>query len=230
MNLSEPELRTLVDVALARTKRASSLTQRIQRRLYPARPRNDAEEQLANLAALSSSGRLTIGRFSYGIPRVLTFGPSAPRLDIGAFCSISEGVEILLNGDHRTDWVSTYPFRAQLRIEGMLEDGHPRTRGPVSIGNDVWLARDALVLSGVSIGHGAVVAARAVVTRDVAPYSVVVGNPAQHAKFRFPDEQIAALLALKWWSWSEEKIRQNISLLCSPDVGEFLDRHRVAPA
>jgi len=150
-----------------------------------------------------------------------------PRLEIGAFCSISDGVEILLNGDHRTDWVSTYPFRAQLRMDGMLQDGHPHSRGPVTIGNDVWLARDALILSGVSIGHGAVVAARAVVTRDVAPYAIVAGNPARQVRLRFTESEISALLDLKWWDWPEDEILRNVPLLCAPEIGEFIARHGV---
>lgn len=227
--MTQPPLQELVERAATRVKLAPSLAQRIQRRLFRERARDKPDEWLAMLATLRSRDLLTIGRFTYGVPRVLTFGPAPPRLDIGAFCSISGGVEILLNGDHRPDWVSTYPFRTQLRMDGMFEDGHPGTRGPVKIGNDVWLARDALILSGVTIGDGAVVAARAVVARDVAPYSVVVGNPARHAKFRFSEREVAALLELKWWDWPEAKIRQNIPLLCSGEVGEFLARHGVKP-
>jgi acetyltransferase-like isoleucine patch superfamily enzyme len=229
VDLTQPELRRLVTAAGESLAKRASIAARVRRRLGLRLEGDDQRDRLTNLARLMARGLFEVGRFTYGVPTVLTFGPNPPRVTIGAFCSIADGVEILLDGNHRLDWSSTYPFRQQLRMPGMLEDGHPTSRGPVMIGNDVWLARGALILSGVSIGDGAVVAARAVVTRDVAPYSIVAGNPARHARFRFPDDIIGALTRLRWWDWPETKIRANVPRLCCADVRDFLKEHGVLP-
>jgi acetyltransferase-like isoleucine patch superfamily enzyme len=124
------------------------------------------------------------------------FPESGRALTIGRYCSIADKVEILLGGDHRLDWVSTYPFAA---MQGLWPDAdapadYHVSRGDVTIGNDVWLGSGCIILSGVTVGHGAVVAARAVVTRDVAPYTVVAGNPARPLRQRFDPDTVAALL------------------------------------
>jgi len=225
VKLTQPELKTLVRDAGQRLRRRASLSTRVRRRLGVRLDADDENLRLAALAQLEARGLLEIGRFTYGTPSLFTFGPNPPRLRIGAFCSIADGVEIILNGDHRTDWVSTYPFRLQLQMEGMINDGHPSSRGPITIGNDVWLGRGALILSGVTIGDGAVVAARAVVTRNVAPYSIVAGNPARHARFRFDEEIVASLMKLRWWDWPESKIRSSVPALCDADVRRFLTEH-----
>ncbi|MFQ5787186.1 MAG: CatB-related O-acetyltransferase, partial [Thermodesulfobacteriota bacterium] len=100
--------------------------------------------------------------------------------------------------------------------------GHPRSKGDVIIGHDVWIGRDTLILSGVTIGNGAVVAARSVVTRHVSPYSVVGGNPARQIKFRFPEHVIDALQRIAWWDWPLPKIKEALPLLLSSDVEAFL--------
>src|SRR5690606_15718598 len=106
------------------------------------------------------------GRGTYGTPEIHDWGEGA-KLTIGNFCSIASGVEIFLGGEHRTDWVTTYPFNL-LRESGKGIAGHPRSKGDVWIGSDVWLAHQSVILSGVSIGHGAVVGARAVVSKNIA--------------------------------------------------------------
>ncbi|HEX2674550.1 MAG TPA: CatB-related O-acetyltransferase [Polyangiaceae bacterium] len=222
-------MKTLVRTAGQRLSRGPCLTTRVRRRLGVRLATDDEDSRLEALAQLEAVGLLEIGRFTYGTPTVLAFGPNPPRLRIGSFCSISDNVEILMNGDHRTDWVSTYPFRLQLAMPGVFEDGHPSSRGPVTIGNDVWLARGALILSGVTIGDGAVVGARAVVTRDVAPYSIVVGNPARHARYRFDEDAIRRLTRLRWWDWPESKIRDHIPRLCAGDIRHFLEEHGPRP-
>ena len=93
----------------------------------------------------------------------------------------------------------------------------------MTVGNDVWLASGCTILSGVTVGDGAVVAARAVVSRDVAPYSIVAGNPAQHIRFRFGPETCSALLAAAWWDWPEAEVRQIVHLLCTDDMAGFLE-------
>ena len=123
-----------------------------------------------------------IGRGTYGDLSVSAFG-SAATLRIGNFTSIAAGVRVFLGGEHRLDWVTTFPFSALWESAGCYT-GHPRTKGDVIIGADVWIGAEALITSGVTIGDGAVIGARAVVSRDVAPYTVVAGNPARFIKKR----------------------------------------------
>jgi chloramphenicol O-acetyltransferase type B len=143
-------------------------------------------------------------------------------LKVGAFCSIATGVQVFLRGDHRGDWVTTFPFSV-LWPSATRFKGHPATKGDVVIGNDVWIGTEALILSGVTIGDGAIVGARAVVTKDVAPYSIVVGNPAREVRKRFNDDTIERLLSVRWWDWSDSMIEEFIPLLLSADVAAFLD-------
>lgn len=167
-------------------------------------------------------GDVSIGRHTYGAPRLRWWGEPA-NLSIGSFCSIAEGVEIFLGGNHRTDWVTTYPFPVMRHWpEARAIQGHPATRGDVRIGNDVWLGAGCVILSGVTIGDGAVVAARAVVTRDVPAYAIVAGNPATVARMRFSAGQIQALQASAWWNWDADRIRAQLPRLLSSDVDGFL--------
>lgn len=162
-----------------------------------------------------------IGTGSYARDlEVLSWGEGA-TLTMGSYCSIAEGVKIFLGGEHRMDWVTTYPF-SYLWDEAKHIPGHPRTKGDVTIGSDVWIGADAVISSGVSIGHGAVVAARAVVTKDVPHYAVVAGNPATIIKYRFNEETIKALLEIAWWDWDRDRISANIEHLLSDRIDEFI--------
>jgi acetyltransferase-like isoleucine patch superfamily enzyme len=161
-----------------------------------------------------------IGTGSYGMPIVHDWNEGT-TLVIGSYCSIADEVHIFLGGQHRIDWVSSYPFPAFIEEAREIE-GYVGTRGDVVIGNDVWLASGCTILSGVTIGDGAVVVARAVVSRDVAPYSIVAGNPAKHVRYRFDQEIREALLASAWWTWPESELRHIASLLCSNDLRAFL--------
>jgi acetyltransferase-like isoleucine patch superfamily enzyme len=163
----------------------------------------------------------SIGEYTYGTPVVLG-GGGAGRLVIGRYCSIAAQATILLGLDHRTDWVTTYPFSALNRAARHIK-GHPTSRGHVVIGNDVWLARACTILSGVTVGDGAVVAAQAVVTRDVPPYAIVGGNPARVLRIRFGEEQVARLLKLRWWDWPPERLERHFPLMLSDRIGDFLD-------
>ena len=163
----------------------------------------------------------SIGRGSYGNPFIFKGKLNTP-LKIGSFVSIASGVQIFLSGEHRTDWVTTFPFSV-LWEEGKHITGHPRAKGPVIIGNDVWIGRDALILSGVTIGDGAVIGARSVVSKDVPPYAIVAGNPARFIRKRFDDATIERLLELKWWDWPDETIKEMLPLLLNTDVQAFLE-------
>jgi len=164
---------------------------------------------------------VTIGEFTYGRPLVLRWA-SGCRVSIGKFCSIADEVIILAGGNHRTDWVTTYPLRIQLKLPRAYHDGHPASKGDVIIGSDVWIGTRAIILSGTRIGDGAVVAAGAVVTKPVPPYAIVAGNPARVVRMRFSEEQINQLLEVQWWNWPVDRIVQHVDLLCSGDVDAFL--------
>lgn len=161
-----------------------------------------------------------IGRYTYGNPQVLSWGEGA-TLVIGSFCSIATGVKIFLGGDHRSDWVTTYPFPALWKSAKDIK-GHPHSKGNVIIGNDVWLGADSSILSGVAIGSGAVIGSRSVVVQDVPPYAIVFGNPAKVLRFRFNGSTIGELLGIAWWEWEDEKIEKYLPLLLSSDIGKFI--------
>lgn len=176
------------------------------------------------------AGQATVGRESYGWP-IMHFGPgSSAKVRIGAYCSFAVGVELFVGGEHRTDWVSTYPFRVRWNLPGKYEDGHPRPSEDTVIGNDVWVGTGALILSGVNIGDGAVIGARAVVASDVRPYAVVAGNPAREIRRRFTDEQVDALLRIAWWNWPEPRVREAVSELNGGSLDQFITAHDPAPA
>ncbi len=167
---------------------------------------------------------VVIGRFSYGYEKmsIRQWGEGA-ALHIGSFCSISTGVTIFLGGNHRTDWISTFPFGHIYAEElGPTVQGHPETRGDVRIGHDVWIAHGVTILSGVTVGDGAVLGANATVSRDVRPYEIVAGNHAQHVRFRFPPEICTLLLELRWWELPLERIRTLRDELCAPPDGDRL--------
>jgi acetyltransferase-like isoleucine patch superfamily enzyme len=160
-----------------------------------------------------------VGKYTYGINTVsvLNWDDSGATVEIGRFCSISYGLKIFTGGNHRVDWITTYPFghinMSDFYIEPVV--GHPKRGCSVVIGNDVWIGRDVTIMSGVSIGDGAVVAANSHVVKSVQPYEIVGGNPAKHIKFRFEEEVIASLLKTKWWEWPDQKIFASVGKLCS---------------
>jgi acetyltransferase-like isoleucine patch superfamily enzyme len=176
-----------------------------------------------HLKRLAERWGFAIGDHSYGRPKV-RFPESGAKLSIGSYCSIADGVEILLGGNHRTDFVTTYPFGAMTGVwpEAAGLGGLHASKGDVSIGNDVWLGSQCMILSGVSIGHGAVVAARAVVTKNVPPYTIVGGNPARVIRLRFDQPTMDRLLASRWWDLPRERIAALIPLLQGAEVEAFL--------
>nr|WP_047574232.1 CatB-related O-acetyltransferase [Methylobacterium sp. ZNC0032] len=193
-------------------------------------PDNQTRLHLAKLVA-RRPGQFTIGPYTYGRPKV-RFPESAARLVIGRYGSIADGVEILLGGNHRLDWATTYPFPALpgLWPQAAGMSGHDTTRGDVVIGHDVWLGSQCMIMSGVTIGHGAVVAARAVVTRDVPPYAIVAGNPARIVRYRFDEARIAALVETAWWNRPRAEIEPLIPLLLSERIDALLEALRKRPS
>lgn len=187
------------------------------------RGRNPLNETRLHLARMAKRYGFSIGAYSYGKPKV-RFPESGRKLTIGRYCSIADRVEILLGGGHRLDWASTYPFaamRGHFPEADAPEDYHA-SRGDVVIGHDVWLGSGCMILSGVTVGHGAVVAARAVVTRDVPPYAVVAGNPARVVRHRFPAEVAEVLVATAWWDRPKDEVSRLVPLLQGTDIAALL--------
>lgn len=172
---------------------------------------------------------IDVGRGSYGAPKLhWSKGDFDHTLRIGAFCSIAEDVSIFvgIHGRHTIDYVSTYPLGLiHGRARGKVPSATTKGNLGVRIGNDVWIGRGAMIMSGVTIGDGAVVAARAVVTKDVPAYSVVGGVPAKIVKPRFPASIVEKLLRLRWWDWTDETIAQRLLFFSTPHFETLLDTY-----
>ena len=166
--------------------------------------------------------RYLIGDHTYGKPRVISRGEGR-SLTIGKYCSISTQVLIFLGSEHRTDWISTYPFPVLWREANSIK-GHPSSKGDVRIGNDVYIGYHVIILSGVTIGDGAVIGAGSVVAGDVPSYAIVAGNPAHVLRYRFDEETIKKLLGIRWWDWPDEKVKENVHLICHDAVDAFIKK------
>jgi acetyltransferase-like isoleucine patch superfamily enzyme len=226
-------------------RRAIHLLRRGVQEARRLRARADAIEHARRTFSLSDAERLLVlreearrhvadgttvmGRRSGHVPIVRKFKGDTGRVFVGDFVSIADDVELYSGGLHRTEWVSQYGLRAMLDLPGAYEDGFPHGRGDVHVGHDASLARGAIVMSGVTIGPGAVVQARALVTKDVEPYEIVGGVPARPIGRRFDGEQIAALLRIAWWDWPIEAIEERVELLSSADADTFIAAYDPGP-
>ncbi|MDE6761371.1 MAG: CatB-related O-acetyltransferase [Lachnospiraceae bacterium] len=147
------------------------------------------------------------------------------KLQIGKFCSIACGVKFLFNSaNHTLSSFSTYPFPLFFEEWGLEKKDITNAwdnKGDIVIGNDVWVGYEAVILAGVTIGDGAIIGTRAVVTKDVPPYTIVGGVPAKPIKRRFSEETISVLLEIQWWDWSEERIARNISAIQSGNIDQL---------
>lgn len=161
-----------------------------------------------------TDSRIIVGEYTYFDTRIIfALWQPEDQIQIGRFCSLAKGITIFGGGEHITSRATTYPFVvlfAENRPERLI-DG--RTKGPTVIGNDVWIGLGATVMSGVKIGNGAVIGAKAVVAKDVPDYAIAVGNPANVIRYRFGSKTIERLLALSWWNWELPKIFANLDLL-----------------
>ena len=167
---------------------------------------------------------VTLGKGTYGLDRNSFAGlsPDCP-VTVGNYCSFGPEVLVFCRTDHRTDLPSTYPFRSMRAAPS--ENVDAITRGPITIGHDVWVGARAMILSGVTIGNGAIIGAGAVVTRDIAPFSVNTGVPARQSRMRFEDAQVAALTKIAWWKWPDAKIDQHMDLFYE-NVDAFIAQAR----
>lgn len=185
-----------------------------------------------------SNPNIIVGRYSYysgyyhghsfdDCARFLLPDEGVDKLVIGSFCSIGSGVAFIMAGNqgHRTDWVSTFPFFWMPDVPAFAgaQNGY-LPAGDTVIGNDVWIGSEAIIMPGVTIGDGAVIGTRSLVTRNVEPYAIVGGNPARVIRKRFDEDLITLLLEMEWWAWSDDQLRGAMPILTSGDVAA-LYRH-----
>ena len=175
--------------------------------------------------ALQRKGLARIGTGTYGDPIVYWWNLET-HLNIGKFCSIADGVVFILGGEHSTQLKSTFPFTSFPKQWKNIDfdSGQPISKGDINIGNDVWIGYRATILSGVSIGDGAVIGAGSVISKNVAPYSIVAGNPARLIRMRFTKSQIESLLNEEWWEWPIEKINACIPSLMRAPEGQITEK------
>ena len=148
------------------------------------------------------------------------------RLIIGKFCSIACGAKFLFNSaNHALRSLSNYTFPLFFEEWGLNKKNVASAwdnKGDIIIGNDVWIGYEAVIMAGVHIGDGAVIAARAVVTKDVPPYTIVGGTPARKIRMRFEEETIAKLQQIQWWNWPVEKIRRSLPYIMEGTVDRLI--------
>lgn len=154
------------------------------------------------------SGEITVQRFTSLWGPNIFLNSKNPSIEIGSFCSIARNVA-MYESFHNLDRTTTYFIERNILQTQELEDAEI-SKGKIEVGNDVWIGDSAILLSGVSIGDGAVIAAGAVVASSVPPYAIVAGNPARIIRYRFPENKINELMSIKWWEWSEEKNYERI--------------------
>lgn len=149
------------------------------------------------------------------------------RLIIGKFCALARGLKFIMNGaNHRLDGFSSYPFEIfgngwdQPRLP--VEEGSTH-KGDTVIGNDVWIGYEAVIMPGVQVGDGAVIAAKSLVASNVLPYTIVGGNPAKPIRHRFEPEVIENLLEIAWWNWDIQKITRNLNKIASADIDALMN-------
>ena len=156
--------------------------------------------------------KVSVGKMSYGPIVVRWWGTENEHLKIGNFCSISSDVEFLLGGNHQHDFISTFPFKVKYFDQGI----EATSKGPIIIKDDVWIGHRAMILSGVTIGQGAIIAAGTIVTKDVPAYSIVAGNPGKVVRYRFSKKIIDSLVKIDYSSISSEAIIRLKNLLSTP--------------
>jgi len=185
------------------------------------------DDSADHLRKISEEGfSIQVGAFTYGVSnlQIRSWGGTGTHLSIGKFCSIAKNVKVFLGGNHRTDWITTYPFGYIYNVEfGGIPDAETiYSNGDVSIKNDVWIGENVTIMSGVSIGNGAVIATGSVVTRNVNDYEIVGGNPAKRIRMRFLEDEVVMLLRLKWWDLPEEDVKAAVKSLQMEPSGSNL--------
>lgn len=158
--------------------------------------------------SLCDTSKIIVGNFSYGNIDVHTFGNPNEKLIIGNYCSITNGCSFILSGEHSTNKITTFPIS-----ENILNNA--KCKGPIIVGDDVWIGFGTTILSGVNIGQGAIIAAGSVVTKDVPPYAIVGGVPAKVIKYRFDEKIINELLKIDYNKITKDMMQKHIDELCA---------------
>jgi len=154
-----------------------------------------------------------------------------PQLIVGKYCSIGHGCKFYLGGNHRHDWITTYPFQVHRIHKSTFKsisehiEGYPQSNGDIEVGNDVWFGENVTVMSGIKIGDGAVIGTNSTVVKDVEPYSITGGHPAKHIKYRFSEDIIKKLLEIKWWDLEEDKLDTLLPYMISNDLDLFFKKY-----
>jgi len=170
---------------------------------------------------------IEFGDFTYGNPKIWNWDKNLKCI-IGKYCSIAFGTTILIGGEHRYDWLSTYPFSAYINFFSNSINENTSVEGDIIIGNDVWIGSDVKILSNVVIGNGAVIGANSLVKKGsvIPDYTIWAGVPAKQIKKRFSDDTIEKLLRIKWWDWSDEDILKVIPILQSGDILSLINYYK----
>ncbi|WP_428073568.1 CatB-related O-acetyltransferase [Candidatus Avelusimicrobium luingense] len=163
--------------------------------------------------------KVTVGKGTYGILRVLTHSDQNTKLQIGNYCSIAGDVSFILASEHPYTGLSTYPFKVKFG----LQTREAQSKGDIIVGDDVWIGMGAIICSGVHIGQGAIIAAGSVITKDVEPYAIVGGNPAKVIKYRFEPEIRKKLLRVDFSKLDKETICKHIDEVYTPLTAENID-------
>ena len=150
------------------------------------------------------------------------------KVHLGKYNSIGRDCNFFLHANHRADWVTTTsqllgPVTPEI-ADMHMNMGHPTCKGDIHVGNDVWIGATSTIMSGITIGDGAIIGAGSTVTKDVPPFAIVAGNPGKIVKYRFTDDQIEKLLQISWWNWEENKIKENAMSMWSPNIDDFIKK------
>ena len=163
--------------------------------------------------------RVEVGKGTYGELDVRCWNTDNEKLIIGNYVSIASGVKFILGGNHEYSYASSFPFKARANSQ-IIE---ATSKGPIVVEDDVWIATDSIILSGVTIGRGSIVAAGSVVTKSIAPYSVVGGNPAKHIKYRFSETIVEKLSTVDFNKFTDSFISKNLDLLYTEITEDNID-------
>ena len=150
------------------------------------------------------------------------------KVYLGKYNSIGRDCNFFLHANHRADWVTTTsqllgPVTPEI-AEMHMNMGHPTCKGDIKVGNDVWIGATSTIMSGITIGDGAIIGAGSMVTKNVPPFAIVAGNPSKIVKYRFTEEQIEKLLQISWWDWEEDKIKDNAMSMWSSNIDDFINK------
>ncbi len=169
---------------------------------------------------------IKVGNFTYGEPPNIRYWGEDYKLEIGNFCSLADNINIFLGGNHQTRSITTSPLQIFFGKfeQGKISPSKHKKKRSLKIGNDVWLGSGCTIMSGIEIGDGAVVGARAVIASNVPPYAFVIGNPGRVVKYRFEPDIIQRLLKLQWWEWPPEIISKHLTELTSEPTHDLIDK------